>query len=148
MVKKTKLFRKRAEKAERLARAAADAETSLTQAYRSQADALKRSNRPKKGKKKLGKPPARTQAEVVSDRLALGVALLKRKAGEPARFAVLAFERFKVNAQSAIVYRAMAAAALYGRPTGNHVRHLLECASYAIPTIAARSKLETVIKRR
>lgn len=62
MVKETKFFRKQSEKAERMARAAADAETvenlaSLAQAYRSQADALKRSNKLKKGKNKLGKKP-------------------------------------------------------------------------------------------
>jgi hypothetical protein len=60
MVKETKFFRKQAEKAERMARATTDAETahnlsSLAQAYRSQADALKRSNKLKKGKKTLGK---------------------------------------------------------------------------------------------
>jgi hypothetical protein len=54
MVKETKFFRKQAEKAERMARAASDEEVSqnlsdLAQAYRSQADALK------KAKKKPGK---------------------------------------------------------------------------------------------
>jgi hypothetical protein len=60
MVKETKFFRKQAEKAERIARATTDAETaqnlsSLAQAYRSQADALKRSSKLKTGKKNLGK---------------------------------------------------------------------------------------------
>jgi hypothetical protein len=45
MVKETKFFRKQADKAERMARSASDAETSesfsnLAKAYRSQADAL------------------------------------------------------------------------------------------------------------
>jgi hypothetical protein len=57
MVKETKFFRKQAEKAERMARATSDEETSqnlnnLAMAYRSQADALKRS---KKLKKRSGK---------------------------------------------------------------------------------------------
>jgi len=60
MVKETKFFRKQAEKAEKMARATADVETaqnlsSLARAYRSQADALKRSNKLKKGKHNLGK---------------------------------------------------------------------------------------------
>jgi hypothetical protein len=53
MVKEAKFFRKQAEKAERMARATSDEEASqslsnLAQAYRSQADALKRSKKPKK----------------------------------------------------------------------------------------------------
>jgi hypothetical protein len=53
MVKEAKFFRKQAEKAERMARATADEETSqsltnLAMAYRSQADALKRSKKLKK----------------------------------------------------------------------------------------------------
>jgi hypothetical protein len=57
MIKETKFFRKQAEKAERMARATADEEasrnlTNLAMAYRSQADALKRS---KKLKKQSGK---------------------------------------------------------------------------------------------
>jgi hypothetical protein len=53
MIKETKFFRKQAEKAERMARATADEETSqsltdLAMAYRSQADALKRSKKLKK----------------------------------------------------------------------------------------------------
>jgi hypothetical protein len=56
MVKEVKFFRKQAEKAERMARATSDAESSqnlanLAMAYRSQADVLK------KGKKKSGKKP-------------------------------------------------------------------------------------------
>jgi hypothetical protein len=55
MVKETKFFRKQAEKAERMALAASDAELSqnlsnLALAYRSQADTLKKS-RKKSGKK-------------------------------------------------------------------------------------------------
>jgi hypothetical protein len=54
MIKATKFFRKQAEKAERMARATSDQEASqnlsnLAQAYRSQADVLK------KNKKKSGK---------------------------------------------------------------------------------------------
>jgi hypothetical protein len=57
MTKETKFFRKQAEKAERMARATSDEEASrnlinLAMAYRSQADALKRS---KKLKKESGK---------------------------------------------------------------------------------------------
>jgi hypothetical protein len=50
MIKEVKFFRKQAEKAERMARATADEEASeslfnLAMAYRSQADALKRSKK-------------------------------------------------------------------------------------------------------
>ena len=60
MIKETKFFRKQAEKAERMARATADEETSqsltdLAMAYRSQADALKRSKKLKKQSKKTEK---------------------------------------------------------------------------------------------
>jgi hypothetical protein len=53
MIKETKFFRKQAEKAERMARATADEEASqslanLAMAYRSQADAPKRSKKLKK----------------------------------------------------------------------------------------------------
>jgi hypothetical protein len=53
MTKETKFFRKQAEKAERMARATSDEEASrnlinLAMAYRSQADALKRSKKLKK----------------------------------------------------------------------------------------------------
>jgi hypothetical protein len=53
MIKEAKFFRKQAEKAERMARATADEEvsrnlTNLAMAYRSQADALKRSKKLKK----------------------------------------------------------------------------------------------------
>jgi tryptophan synthase beta subunit len=53
MIKETKFFRKQAEKAERMARAAADEEasqdlTNLAMAYRGQADALKKSKKLKK----------------------------------------------------------------------------------------------------
>jgi hypothetical protein len=53
MIKEIKFFRKQAEKAERMARATADEEvsqnlTNLAMAYRSQADALKRSKKLKK----------------------------------------------------------------------------------------------------
>ena len=63
MVKETKFFRKQAEKAERMARAVADAEVSqnlanLALAYRSQADALKKDKKKsgKKGQPKATKP--------------------------------------------------------------------------------------------
>ena len=60
MVKEVKFLRKQAEKAERMARAMSDEEASrslsnLAQAYRSQADAIKKSKKLKKGKKKSGK---------------------------------------------------------------------------------------------
>jgi hypothetical protein len=60
MVKETKFFRKQAEKAERMALATSDDEASqslsnLAQAYRSQADALKKSKTLKKSKKMSGK---------------------------------------------------------------------------------------------
>jgi hypothetical protein len=53
MIKETKFFRKQAEKAERMARATADEAASqslanLAMAYRSQADALKRTKKLKK----------------------------------------------------------------------------------------------------
>jgi hypothetical protein len=56
MVKETKFFRKQAEKAERIALATSDEEalqslSNLAQAYRSQADALKKSKNLKKRKK-------------------------------------------------------------------------------------------------
>ena len=60
MVKETKFFRKQAEKAERMALATSDEEVSqslsnLAQAYRSQADALKKSKKLKKSMKMSGK---------------------------------------------------------------------------------------------
>jgi hypothetical protein len=60
MVKEAKFFRKQAEKAERMALATPDREASqslsnLAQAYRSQADALKKTKKLKQGKKKPGK---------------------------------------------------------------------------------------------
>ena len=58
MVKEVKFFRKQAEKAERMARATADEESSrnlanLALAYRSQADALKKSKTKKSIKREL-----------------------------------------------------------------------------------------------
>jgi len=60
MVKETKFFLKQAEKAERIALATSDEEASQSlsnpaQAYRSQADALKKSKNLKKSKKMSGK---------------------------------------------------------------------------------------------
>jgi hypothetical protein len=60
MVKEAKFFRKQAEKAERMALATADKEASqslsnLAQAYRSQADVLKKNKKLKEGKKKSSK---------------------------------------------------------------------------------------------
>jgi hypothetical protein len=57
MVKEAKYFRKQAEKAERLSRALSDSEGAedlyaLSQAYRSQADMLKKSEKARKPKKK------------------------------------------------------------------------------------------------
>jgi hypothetical protein len=49
----------------------------------------------------------------VSDRLALGVGLIKIKAEGRQDFKRSAYRRFKVDAQSPLAYRAMAAAALY-----------------------------------
>jgi hypothetical protein len=64
MVKETKFFRKQAEKAERMARATSNEEASeslsnLAQAYRVQADALKRSKKTKKKSGKKTKPKAK-----------------------------------------------------------------------------------------
>ena len=58
MIKETKFFRKQADKAERMARAISDEETSqnlsnLAQAYRSQADALKKSRVKKTSRRKI-----------------------------------------------------------------------------------------------
>jgi hypothetical protein len=60
MVKEGKFFRKQAEKAERMALATPDREASqslsnLAQAYRSQADALKKNRKPREGGRKSGK---------------------------------------------------------------------------------------------
>ena len=60
MIKETKFFRKQAEKAERMALATSDKEASqslsnLAQAYRSQADALKKTKKLKKSMKMSGK---------------------------------------------------------------------------------------------
>jgi hypothetical protein len=60
MVKETKFFRKQAEKEERMALSTSDEEASqslsnLAQAYRSQADALKKNKKLKKSKKISGK---------------------------------------------------------------------------------------------
>jgi hypothetical protein len=64
MAKEVKFFRKQAEKAERMARAASDEEasqslTNLAQAYRSQADALKRRKKLNKTYGKKIKPQAK-----------------------------------------------------------------------------------------
>jgi hypothetical protein len=58
MAKESKFFRKQAERAERMALAASDDDTSrslsnLANAYRSQADVLKQRNKLKKSKKKI-----------------------------------------------------------------------------------------------
>jgi hypothetical protein len=58
MAKEAKFFRKQAERAERMALAASNDETSrslssLANAYRSQADVLKQRNKLKKSKKKI-----------------------------------------------------------------------------------------------
>jgi hypothetical protein len=55
MVKEAKFFRKQAEKAERMSRALSDSEDAqniypLARAYRSQADMLKKSKKPRKAK--------------------------------------------------------------------------------------------------
>jgi hypothetical protein len=64
MIKETKFFRKQAEKAERMARATSDEEasknlTSLAMAYRSQANALKRTKKLRKQSGKKGGPKAK-----------------------------------------------------------------------------------------
>jgi hypothetical protein len=64
MVKELKFFRKQAEKAERMARATTDEESSrnlanLAMAYRSQADALKRTKQLKKKSGKKGERKAK-----------------------------------------------------------------------------------------
>ena len=68
MVKEVKFLRKQAEKAERMARAMSDEEASrslsnLAQAYRSQADAIKKSKKLKKGKKKSGTKRPKTKGK-------------------------------------------------------------------------------------
>ena len=68
MIKETKFLRKQAEKAERMARAMSDEEASrslsnLAQAYRSQADAIKKSKKLKKGKKKSGTKRPKTKGK-------------------------------------------------------------------------------------
>jgi hypothetical protein len=66
MVKETKFFRKQADKAERMALAMSDEEASqslsnLARAYRSQADALKKSEKEKsKSKKRKGRQAHKT----------------------------------------------------------------------------------------
>ncbi|MBU6457764.1 MAG: hypothetical protein KGQ48_09510 [Bradyrhizobium sp.] len=67
MVKETKFFRRQADKAERMARAMTDEEASrslsnLARAYRSQADALKKSNKQKSKRKKQQGRKARRKA--------------------------------------------------------------------------------------
>jgi hypothetical protein len=59
------------------------------------------------------KPPASTKAQVMAEKLALGVVLLRIKGEEPARFGAIAHELHKVDPKSAVVYRTMAAARLY-----------------------------------
>ena len=67
MIKATKFFRKQAEKAERMARATSDQEasqnlSSLAQAYRSQADVLKKNEKKSgKSKKEPGKKPGKVK---------------------------------------------------------------------------------------
>jgi hypothetical protein len=66
MIKAAKFFRKQAEKAERMARATSDEEASqnlsnLAQAYRSQADVLKKSKKKSVKNKKSGKKPGRAK---------------------------------------------------------------------------------------
>ena len=50
----------------------------------------------------------------MSDRLALGIGLLKLKE-EPERFAALAYETFKVDPKGNLARQTMVAARLYGR---------------------------------
>jgi hypothetical protein len=101
------------------------------------------------GPSRLPKPSVRTQAQVMTDHLALGVALLKLKADEPERFGDLAHERYKVNPKSAAAYRTMAAAALYAeRPdiTSKISWDALPALSApSLPPAAVRRKLEAVI---
>ena len=78
MVKETRFFRKQAEKAERMAVAASDSEASqsflsLAQAYRSQADALKKSKKEQtkkktpKGNKPKKKPTQRLGGKQIEE---------------------------------------------------------------------------------
>jgi hypothetical protein len=75
MIKETKFFRKQADRAERMARAISDEETSqnlsnLAQAYRSQADALKKSKLEKnKLKKSKLKKDELKKSKLKKDRL-------------------------------------------------------------------------------
>jgi hypothetical protein len=75
MVKETKFFRKQAEKEERMALSTSDEEASqslsnLAQAYRSQADALKKNKKLKKSKKISGKKSAAEGEEMTAPGLA------------------------------------------------------------------------------
>jgi hypothetical protein len=94
------------------------------------------------------KPVARTKAEILSDRLALGVALLKLKADEPDRCGAIAHERFGIDPKSEAFYRPMAVAALYAnRPEiTSRISWSALCALSA-PTLppAVRRKLEAAI---
>ena len=68
MVKETKFFRKQADRAERMALAMSDEEASqslsnLARAYRSQADALKRSREEKSKKKQKGNKATQKAAD-------------------------------------------------------------------------------------
>jgi hypothetical protein len=100
------------------------------------------------GPSQPSKPPARSKAKVVSDNLALGIALLRIKAAEPARFAAVAYELFNINPKGATVYRAMAAAKLYaGRPEITSRVSWDALSALSAPTLPtdARRKLEAAI---
>jgi len=101
------------------------------------------------GPSRPAKPPAKSKAEIMQGKLALGSALLKLKAEEkPARFAALVFERLKLNSQATIVYRAMTAAKLYAdRPEITGLISWEGLAALAAPATppAVRRKLEAAI---
>lgn len=94
------------------------------------------------------KPAPLSKAQIMGDRLALGVALLKLKADEPDRFGALAHERFGIDPKSEAFYRPMAVAALYAnRPEiTSRISWTALCALSA-PTLpaAVRRKFEKAI---
>jgi hypothetical protein len=65
------------------------------------------------GPSRLPKLPRPSKADIVRDRLALGVALLDLKAAEPERFGALAFERFKIDPKCATVDRTITTSATF-----------------------------------
>jgi hypothetical protein len=94
------------------------------------------------------KPARPSKAQVVSERLALGISLLRIKTEEPARFAAAAYELHKIDPKGDMVRRTMAAARLYGgRPeiTGAVCWHTLIALSSPSLPADLRRKFEAAI---